>query len=87
MIDLNIQNNRMGLLTDQYLHVKGVNDGSIFALGDCATIEQPNLVDQTQLLFEEGDTEHRGTLTLQQFQRLAEKKMAEFPQVFINEIF
>jgi NADH dehydrogenase len=82
MIDLNIQSNRMGLLTDQYLHVKGINDGSIFALGDCATIEQPNLVDRAQLLFEEADTENRGALNLQQFQRLAEIKMAEFPQVF-----
>jgi len=82
MIDLNIQSNRMGLLTDQYLHVKGVNDGSIFALGDCATIEQPNLVDRAQLLFEEADTDNRGALNLQQFQRLAEIKMTEFPQVF-----
>ena len=82
IIGLNIQSNRMGLLTDQYLRVKGVNDGSIFALGDCATIEQPKLVDRIQLLFEEADTEHRGALDLQQFQTLVEKKITEFPQVF-----
>jgi NADH dehydrogenase len=81
LIGLNIQSNRMGLLTDQYLHVKGVNDGSIFALGDCATIEQPKLLDRIQLLFEEADTQHRGALDLQQFQTLVEKKVAEFPQV------
>jgi NADH dehydrogenase len=72
----------MGLLTDPYLRVKGVNDGSIFAIGDCATIQQVKLVDRIQLLFEEADTEHRGALDLQQFKALVEKKIAEFPQVF-----
>ncbi len=82
LIGLDIQSNRMGLLTDQYLRVKGVHDSSIFALGDCATIQQRKLVDQIQLLFEEVDTEHRGALNLQQFQTLVEKKITEFPQVF-----
>jgi NADH dehydrogenase len=80
-IGLDIQSNRMGILTDQYLRVKGIHDGSVFALGDCATIEQPKLVDRIQLLFEETDTEHRGALDLQQFRTLVEKKMTEFPQV------
>ena len=83
-IGANIQSNRMGLLTDQYLRVKGVNDGSIFALGDCATIQQVKLVDRIQLLFEEADTEHKGALDLQQFRTLVEKKITEFPQVFIG---
>jgi NADH dehydrogenase len=74
----------MGLLTDQYLRVKGVDDGSIFALGDCATIQQPKLVDRIQLLFEEADTEHRGALDLQQFKTLVEKKITQFPQVLIS---
>jgi NADPH-dependent 2,4-dienoyl-CoA reductase/sulfur reductase-like enzyme len=82
IIGLDIQSNRMGLLTDQYLRVKGLHDGSIFALGDCATIEQPKLTDQIQSLFEEVDTEHRGALDLQQFRTLVEKKIDEFPQVF-----
>jgi NAD(P)H-nitrite reductase large subunit len=84
IIGLNIQSNRMGLLTDQYLRVKGVDDGSIFALGDCATIQQPKLVDQIQSLFEEVDTEHRGALDLQQFKTLVEKKITQFPQVLIS---
>jgi len=84
IIGLNIQNNRMGLLTDQYLRVKGINDGSIFAIGDCATIQQPKLVDQIQSLFEEVDTEHRGALDLQQFKTLVEKKITQFPQVLIS---
>ena len=81
IIGFNIQSNRMGILTDRYLRAKGIIDGSIFAIGDCATIEQPKLVDRLQLLFEEADTEHRGALDLQQFKTLVEQKINEFPQV------
>lgn len=81
IIGLNAQSNRMGLLTDRYLRAKGVDDGSIFAIGDCATIEQPKLVDRIQTLFEEADTQKRGALDLQQFQRLVDQKINEFPQV------
>jgi NADH dehydrogenase len=84
VIGLDIQSNRMGLLTDKYLRVKGVDDSSIYALGDCATIQQAKLVDRIQLLFEEADTEQRGALDLQQFKTLVEKKVVEFPQVFQN---
>lgn len=83
IIGLNIQSNRMGILTDRYLRAKGVADGSIFAIGDCATIEQPKLVDRIQVLFEEADTQHRGSLDMQQFRTLVERKMMEFPQVDI----
>ena len=86
IVGLPIQSNRMGLLTDQYLRVQGVDDGSIFAIGDCATIQQPKLVDRIQLLFEEVDTERRGALDLRQFQTLVEKKMAEFPQVVASNV-
>ncbi|CAF1985082.1 unnamed protein product [Rotaria magnacalcarata] len=83
IIGLNTQSNRMGILTDQHLRAKGVHDGSLFAIGDCATIEQPKLVDRIQLLFEEADTQHRGALDLQQFRTLVEKKTHEFPQLEI----
>ncbi|CAF1214516.1 unnamed protein product [Adineta steineri] len=81
IIGLNIQNNRMGLLTDHYLRVQGVNDGSVYALGDCATIQQPKLIDQIEVLFTEADTEHRGALNLRQFQKLVEEKITDFPQL------
>lgn len=71
----------MGLLTDRYLRVKGVDDGSMFAIGDCATIEQVKLVDRLQNIFEEADTQRRGALDLQQFRALVERKINEFPQV------
>ena len=81
IIGSDIQSNRMGLLTDKYLRVKGVHDGSILAIGDCATIEQAKLTDRIQALFEEADAEHRSALNLQQFRTLVEQKINEFPQV------
>lgn len=39
-IGLDVQNNFRGILTDGFMSVKGVEHGSMFAIGDCATIEQ-----------------------------------------------
>jgi hypothetical protein len=39
-IGLDAQNNFRGILTDGFMSVKGVEHGSMFAIGDCATIEQ-----------------------------------------------
>ena len=88
IIGVNIQTNRMGLLTDKYLRVKGVDNNSMFALGDCATIQQLKLVDQIQQLFEKADKDNRGSLNLQQFQTLVENNIKQFPQLelFSNSI-
>lgn len=43
------------LTTDGYMHLDGVEDNSIFALGDCATIENPKLLSHILELFEEAD--------------------------------
>lgn len=43
-IGLDAQNNFRGILTDGFMSVKGVEHGSMFAIGDCATIEQVRLL-------------------------------------------
>lgn len=43
------------LTTDGYMCLEGVEDNSIFALGDCATIENPKLLNHILELFEEAD--------------------------------
>ena len=52
---LGIQNHRRVLLTDEFLRVKGVPDMSIFAVGDCATIENPKLIEHIEEIFENSD--------------------------------
>lgn len=46
------QENRRSLITDKGLRVKG-SGGSIFALGDCATVERPRSLAKAEELFKE----------------------------------
>jgi NADH:ubiquinone reductase (non-electrogenic) len=46
------QENKRSLLTDKNLRVKG-SDGTIFALGDCATIERPRSLAKAEELYRE----------------------------------
>ena len=46
------QENKRSLLTDKNLRVKGSN-GTIFALGDCATIERPRSLAKAEELYRE----------------------------------
>lgn len=43
------------LTTDGFLHLNGVEDNSIYALGDCATIENPKLIEHIMEVFEDAD--------------------------------
>jgi hypothetical protein len=47
---------RRSLLTDEYLRVKG-SDGSIWAFGDAATIDQPRALQRADELFEQADVD------------------------------
>jgi len=47
------------LLTDEYLRVKG-SDGSIWAFGDAATIDQPRALQRADELFEQADVNKVG---------------------------
>lgn len=52
---LGIQGHRRALRTDEMLRVKGVSDGSIYALGDCATMENPKLLKHVKEILEAAD--------------------------------
>lgn len=47
------------LLTDEFLRVKG-SDGSIWAFGDAATIDQPRALQRADELFEQADVDKVG---------------------------
>eukprot|EP00891_Asterochloris_glomerata_P001208 jgi/Astpho2/1208/Aster-08175 len=68
------------LKTNSYLQVKGT-DGSIFALGDAATIDQEHALAHAAALFEEGDVNKDGVLSCQEVLALLVKARKQFPQL------
>lgn len=73
------QTNRRALLTDRYLRVKGTNN--IFAMGDCATIEQDLMLHKLEDLFNQADTDKDGTLNMDEFTRLVKTQIRKYPQL------
>jgi len=66
------QTNNRALMTDAWLRVIGEDKRTlpgVFALGDCATIEQSNLLEEMKDLFNPG----KGPLSLDNLQRLVEE--------------
>ncbi|KAL3146637.1 tubulin alpha 1 [Trebouxia sp. C0010 RCD-2024] len=57
------------IITDEFLRVKG-SGGSIYAIGDAATIEQPKALDYSDELFESADTNKDDKLTLAELRAL-----------------
>ena len=78
-VGTDIQSNRLGLLTTPYLQVIGTN--GIYAVGDCATIDQPKLAPQIRQLFEEADINHDGKVELDEFRTFVQLNSTAFPQL------
>ncbi|KAI7908056.1 uncharacterized protein BX663DRAFT_492830 [Cokeromyces recurvatus] len=78
---LSAQAHKRVLTTDGYLHLAGVEDKSIYALGDCATIENPNLLEHLMDIFEEADTNKDGKIQLHEFLIICEKLRSRFPLI------
>ncbi|GIL56627.1 hypothetical protein Vafri_11967 [Volvox africanus] len=71
------QSHFRSVLTDECLRVKG-SDGSIWALGDAATIDQPKALDYAEQLFDAADTNKDGKLNLQELKQLLNDASKEF---------
>ena len=69
-------------MTDKYLRVKGAE--GVFALGDCSTIEQDQMISQAKELFKEADVNGDGTLCLSEFRSILENAKYKFPQVQVQ---
>ncbi|KAF7725711.1 hypothetical protein EC973_009428 [Apophysomyces ossiformis] len=74
---LNSQAHKRALRTDGFLRLKGVND--IFALGDCASIENPKLITHIMEIFEQADENHDGSLTKEEFKGAIAFMRKRFP--------
>ncbi|XP_057505603.1 external alternative NAD(P)H-ubiquinone oxidoreductase B2, mitochondrial-like [Actinidia eriantha] len=75
------QGNRRVLATDEWLRVEGSD--SIYALGDCATINQRKVMEDIMAIFSKADKIQSGTLTIADFKDVINDICERYPQVEI----
>ncbi|KAK7302690.1 hypothetical protein RJT34_13585 [Clitoria ternatea] len=73
------QASRRALATDEWLRVEGCNN--VYALGDCATINQRKVMEDIAAIFKKADKHNSGTLTVKEFQEVMEDICERYPQV------
>ncbi|KAF3451568.1 hypothetical protein FNV43_RR07663 [Rhamnella rubrinervis] len=73
------QTNRRALATDEWLRVQGC--GNVYALGDCATINQRKVMEDISAIFSKADKDNSGTLTVKEFQEVIDDICERYPQV------
>ncbi|KAJ8618032.1 hypothetical protein MRB53_014218 [Persea americana] len=73
------QTNRRVLGTDEWLRVEGC-DG-VYALGDCASIQQRKVMEDISAIFNLADKDKSGTLTVEEFQAVINDICERYPQV------
>ncbi|XP_030513167.1 external alternative NAD(P)H-ubiquinone oxidoreductase B1, mitochondrial-like isoform X2 [Rhodamnia argentea] len=73
------QGNRRVLATNEWLRVKGSEN--VYALGDCATIDQRKIMEDILSIFKAADKDNSGTLTIDEFQDVVDDILVRYPQV------
>ncbi|XP_061368812.1 external alternative NAD(P)H-ubiquinone oxidoreductase B2, mitochondrial-like [Gastrolobium bilobum] len=73
------QASRRALATDEWLRVEGCNN--VYALGDCATINQRKVMEDIVAIFKKADKDSSGTLTVKEFQEVMNDILERYPQV------
>lgn len=73
------QTDRRVLATDEWLRVK--NADGVYALGDCATVEQRKVAEDISYLFKLADTDDDGYLSVLEFVGTMEKVRVRYPQI------
>ncbi|XP_058749844.1 external alternative NAD(P)H-ubiquinone oxidoreductase B2, mitochondrial-like [Vicia villosa] len=73
------QASRRALATDEWLRVEGCNN--VYALGDCATINQRKVMEDISAIFKKADKGNSGTLTVKEFQDVMKDICVRYPQV------
>lgn len=73
------QGKRRVLATDEWLQVKGCQN--VYALGDCATIDQRKIMDDISAIFKEADKDNSGTLTAEEFHNVMADILIRYPQL------
>ncbi|GMH44754.1 hypothetical protein BSKO_12706 [Bryopsis sp. KO-2023] len=80
------QSHFRSIITDGHLRVKG-SEGSMFALGDAATINQNRALEYVDELFERADKNKNGELSLPELRGIMSEASKEFPQFREYELF
>ncbi|XP_057966288.1 external alternative NAD(P)H-ubiquinone oxidoreductase B3, mitochondrial-like [Malania oleifera] len=75
------QMNRRALATDEWLRVEGCDN--IYALGDCATINQRKVMEDILAIFRKADMDNSGTLTVKEVEEVFKDICERYPQVEI----
>ncbi|XP_073303601.1 external alternative NAD(P)H-ubiquinone oxidoreductase B4, mitochondrial-like [Primulina huaijiensis] len=75
------QTNRRVLATDEWLRVEACD--SIYALGDCATINQRKVMEDISAIFSKADTNNTGSLKVEDFKEVINDICERYPQVGI----
>ncbi|GAB2240282.1 hypothetical protein Droror1_Dr00020800 [Drosera rotundifolia] len=73
------QGNRRVLATDEWLRVDGTNN--VYALGDCASINQRKVMEDIAAIFKKADKDGSGTLTVKEMQEAVGDIVERYPQV------
>ncbi|GAB2301132.1 External alternative NAD(P)H-ubiquinone oxidoreductase B2, mitochondrial [Dionaea muscipula] len=73
------QGNRRVLATDEWLRVEGTEN--VYALGDCATINQRKVMEDIAAIFKKADKDGSGTLTVKEMQEAIKDIVERYPQV------
>ncbi|KAM7498187.1 hypothetical protein LguiA_022601 [Lonicera macranthoides] len=76
------QGNRRVLATDEWLRVEGHK--SIYALGDCATINQRKVMEDIAAIFSKADNNKTGTLNVEDFKEVINDICERYPQVELH---
>ncbi|KAG0343575.1 hypothetical protein BG004_005205 [Podila humilis] len=71
------QANKHAIETDGFMRVLGTPEGTVYAIGDCATIPQPQFVEKVMQFLQDHDTNGDHLLSYSEFQGLAQKIIAK----------
>ncbi|XP_041009269.1 external alternative NAD(P)H-ubiquinone oxidoreductase B2, mitochondrial-like [Juglans microcarpa x Juglans regia] len=76
------QANRHAFATDEWLGVGGCEN--VYALGDCATVNQCQVMEDIAFIFNKADKNKSGTLNLKDFQEIVDDILERYPQVKLH---
>ncbi|PWA73161.1 NAD(P)H dehydrogenase B4 [Artemisia annua] len=76
------QGNRRVMATDEWLRVEGLPN--VYALGDCATINQRRVMEDISAIFSKADKNNTGKLNVEDFKEVINDIIERYPQIQLH---